>query len=461
MRSRASKASVHSKGKNGLMLVSDNNDALAARILVTRAATTTLDLMYYIWRSDETGKLLASEVVRAAQRGVKVRVLIDDINPQSSDDAYIALDRHPNIQLRLFNPSRIRNGNIFRRLEFIYRLLSMTRRMHTKAWIADRQIAISGGRNIGDEYFNAADTNFRDMDLLLLGDVTAQICDVFETFWNCPSSKPVRLLQSTSVDAESEATATPAADTDFHVAASRYAKIDDLLATGNLHWIERARVVADPPEKAQGRLSEEWLMTKLLPLLESSKAKLEIISPYFIPGRRGTGVMERLISRGVGVSVLTNSLAATDVAAVHGAYARYRVSLLKKGVQLFEFRPSSGVNRISVLGSKGSSLHTKSFTVDDRAGFVGSFNFDPRSRSLNAEMGIVFEDEPLVKELRDHFARETEPDISYRVFLKERKLFWSGGSTKEPSIFRREPEAGLFRRLTALAVRFLPIESQL
>ena len=447
--------------RSGLMLISDNNDALVARILAARSASRTLDLMYYIWRSDRTGTLLAKEIVKAAERGVKVRILIDDVNPQSSDDAYIALDRHPNIELKLFNPSRIRNGNVFRRLEFLYRLFAMTRRMHTKAWIADGEVAISGGRNVGDEYFNASDTNFRDLDLLSWGEVSAQLLQLFESFWNFPASKAVRQLNSKSAATGRSGTDDPHFAEDVLQTAARYRTIDEFAAAGEMHWIDTARVIADPPDKVHGKDSQEWLVNKLLPIFRSSSERLEIISPYFIPGRRGTEVLKTLASQGVSVAVLTNSLAATDVAAVHGAYAKYRALLLRKGIELFEFRPSAGPNKISVFGSKGVSLHTKSFTVDDRIGFVGSFNFDPRSRSLNAEMGIVFEDSSLVHALKQHFRHEVDPEVSYRVFLSKRRLRWAGGRRDKLEVFKSEPEAGPIRRLTAFVVRFLPIESQL
>jgi putative cardiolipin synthase len=199
----------------------------------------------------------------------------------------------------------------------------------------------------------------------------------------------------------------------------------------------------------------------LFPVIQASRTCLEVVSPYFIPGRKGAALLADLVARGVDVLVLTNSLAATDVATVHGAYANYRKRLIRSGVQLFELQPFARKPNISVFGSKGASLHTKAFTVDGKVGFVGSFNFDPRSVSLNAEMGVLFEDERLVAQLRERFQRERSPQASYQVTLRKGRLQWTGVDDGEMRHYTSEPEASLSRRLLAALVRFLPIESQL
>jgi len=451
-------------GQSGLLLVADSFDAFATRILTARAATRSLDLMYYIWHDDQTGRLLLQEVVRAAERGVKVRMLLDDINPRASDAAYMALNNHPNIELKLFNPSSLRNGNIFRPLELVSRMFALTRRMHTKAWIADGSVAIVGGRNIGDAYFDAADTNFRDLDLLLLGPAVDQTAGIFEAYWNCTAARPIHLLHAVNagkhgdiaghIEAQGELL-TPLGD--------RQSIAEFIAARSDMYWTNKVRVIADPPEKVTGRRKRNWLMKELMPIIQKAAKSLEIVSPYFIPGRVGCNVLRELTQRGVIVAVLTNSLAATDVAAVHGAYSNYRRRLLRYGVKLFELQPFDGRRDLSVFGSKGASLHTKAFAVDDRIGFVGSFNFDPRSVSLNSEMGVLFEDQNLVAELRRRFELEKSPATSYRVFLdRHGMLGWEGENDDgEIQHVSHEPEAGIFRRLIAGVVRWLPIESQL
>ena len=451
-------------GRNGLQLIADNNDAFAVRALAARSAMHTLDLMYYLWRDDNTGRLLLREVVGAADRGVKVRLLLDDINPRSSDATYLALDGHPNIELKLFNATGMRNSRVLRMLELVARVLAMTRRMHNKAWIVDGKTAIVGGRNIGDAYFDAADTNFRDLDLLLLGQAAAQATEIFERFWMSDIARPIRELNrgkagrlAPLIDPIDGAASARMLETITHRTLDEY-----MAATNAMHWIDGVRVISDPPEKVAGRRRRNWLMHELLPVIEGARHHVEIVSPYFIPGRRGTTVFRKLIGRRVKVAVLTNSLAATDVAAVHGAYANYRKRLLRSGVELFELQRFRPKTQISVFGSKGASLHTKAFSVDDRVGFVGSFNFDPRSLTLNSEMGVLFEDAVLVTELRERFEREQSPGTSYRVELRAGRLHWLGND--DDDVLRdyvHEPDAGLMRRLVATAVRFLPLESQL
>ena len=447
-------------GKSGLMIIADNPDALAARILAARSAETTLDLMYYIWRDDRCGRLLGREVVAAADRGVKVRILIDDINPQASDAHYLALDSHPNISLRLFNPSGLRNGSLFRWLELVLRVFAMTRRMHAKAWIADRRVAIVGGRNIGDEYFGAAKTNFRDLDVLMFGRAVDDTSAIFERYWVHPASRPVAELNpGVAAGPPSSAVAREGDVDDLTGGADT---LDTFLAARpRLHWCDKAGVIADPPDKVKGKGDRSWLMRNLIPEMMSATERLEIISPYFIPGRRGMAVLSEIVARGAHVMVLTNSLATTDVAAVHGAYANYRKKLLRAGVELYEFQPSGARQKMTVFGSKGASLHTKSFAVDSRVGFIGSMNFDPRSVSLNAEMGVVFHDERLVAELREHFARERDPDVSYRLSLRRNLIHWHRAEGEKIVRTGREPKAGIPRRLLARVVRWLPIESQL
>jgi putative cardiolipin synthase len=446
-------------GQSGLLLVDDNDDALAVRVLAARSAVTTLDLMYYILRSDQSGRLLLKEVVAAADRGVKVRLLIDDINPQSNDEVYLALNSHPNIELKLFNPAGLRNGSLFRWLELVSRAFALTRRMHAKAFIADHKYAIVGGRNIGDEYFGSADTNFRDLDMLMLGKAVDDTVGVFERYWTCHDARPLQLLHPTRRPRSPKALRT--AERDAAEVIGTFATIGDFIAgKGEMFWMERARVIADPPEKVRGKNWRSWLMRELMPLIQSATTRLEIVSPYFIPGRKGSAVLAGLVKRGVSVKVLTNSLATTDVAAVHGAYANYRKRLLRAGVALFEFQPSGKPQKMSVFGSKGASLHTKAFTVDDRIGFIGSLNFDPRSVSLNAEMGVVFEDERLVARLNSHFAAERDPDASYRLTLDGNRIRWNRSDGEEKRRYG-EPKASVWRRLLAFTVRFLPIESQL
>ena len=459
-------------GANGLALLSENLDAFAARALAARSAGRSLDLMYYIWHHDLTGRLLAHEMIAAADRGVRVRLLLDDINTRGRDPLYLALDSHPDIEVRMFNPSLARQGALRRGLEMMLRAFSITRRMHNKAWIADGRLAIVGGRNIGDEYFDAAEApSFRDLDVVLLGPAVAETAAIFDAFWNSAQTIPVRALarrgrrrkaglealRARLGDLVAGETARPYLDR-VRERLSAVAMFMDGIA---IHWTKDARVVSDPPEKALARGDGNWLMRRIFPVIGSARRSLEITSPYFIPGAEGTRALVSLVEAGVDVAVLTNSLAATDVAAVHGGYAPWRRPLLRGGVRLYELRADADRRRISLFGSRGASLHTKAFTVDGRAGFIGSFNFDPRSASLNTEMGVLFEHEGLAGESRALFARETKPDMSYRLRIEDGALLWEGEKDGEVRTSIREPEATVMRRLVATLVGWLPIHSQL
>lgn len=455
-------------GESGLALIASNLDAFAMRALAARHAGRSLDLQYYIWKDDLTGRLLAGEIVKAADRGVRVRLLLDDINAIGRDPAYLAMARHPNIDIRLFNPSRTRTGTIRRAAEMLLRAVDMNRRMHNKAWIADGRVAIVGGRNVGDAYFDAAEeSNFRDLDLLLYGEAVEQTGEIFDRFWNSGVVIPIealgkegseedlsRLRESLAGWAESEQ-ARPYFE---RLTQSEWVRAM-ISGKGPIHWTRQATVLSDPPEKARGGGRESWLIAGVIPALRSAKQRAEITSPYFIPGVAGTEALVGLVSEGVDLEILTNSLAATDVVAVHGSYAHYRKALLEGGVKLFELRPDARQEELSLFGSSGASLHTKAFAVDGRTGFVGSLNFDPRSVSLNTEMGVLFEDEALAGEMHAVFAEETAPANSYRVLLEDGALIWLDESRAPPLRLGSEPEAGFWRRMMATIVGWLPIES--
>ncbi|MDX0958923.1 phospholipase D family protein [Sinorhizobium medicae] len=460
-------------GENAVALISDNIEAFVARALSARRAGRSLDLQYYYWKDDLTGFLLTREVIRAADRGVRVRLLLDDVNAGIHDRLCISLDAHPNVDVRLFNPSRARTDRFRRGFELAIRAFSATRRMHNKLWIADGRLAISGGRNIGDAYFDAAElANFRDLDVWMAGPVVDQATAMFDLYWNSPSVLPIAALRTPRkhfLPALREAL-----DQLARTAAGRFylEKVQDAAAAGpGAYWGSRTlyrsanlRLAFDPPEKALMQKRQNWLLRELFPLIKGAKRDLRIISPYFIPGVAGTRVLALLAGKGAKVAVLTNSLAATDVAAVHGGYVKYRKWLLEGKVELYELKERGDFfdrHRMSLFGARNASLHTKAFVVDGVCGYVGSMNFDPRSASLNTEMGIVFSDEALASEIQSIFEEETAPERSYRLMLKDGRLAWQDRTNGALRLLRREPDAGLFRRLIAGAIRFLPLESQL
>lgn len=335
-------------GKTGALMLVDGIDAFAARAMSARQAGRSLDLQYYIWHDDLTGRLLAREAWLAAERGVRVRLLLDDINAGGKDTPLLVLDGHPNIEVRLYNPFRNRSG-IARLLEMLQRGFSLNHRMHNKAWIADGRVAIVGGRNVGLEYFSASEaSNFHDLDLLLFGPEVAQASAIFDQFWNSEAVAPVASLGQLGMDdilrvADDLGTEARTA------AAARYlqrvdgspsvrAYLDRALSP---YWSDSFRIVSDPPVKRVGDETSGWLVEHIDTALRGTREAALLISPYFVPGEDTAALLVDLASGGVHVGVITNSLAANDVVAVHGGYAGYRKQLLAGDVHLYELRPEA------------------------------------------------------------------------------------------------------------------------
>jgi putative cardiolipin synthase len=460
----------------GAALVPEGLDAFAVRAASARRARRRLDLQYYMWHGDVTGRLLAREVMAAADRGVRVRLLLDDVYALGHERLLVTLDSHPQVQVRLFNGTRWR---AFGRLGFLLEMLfggwHLNRRMHNKAWIADGRLAVTGGRNIGDAYFGAESGEFlfRDLDLVLLGAAAAGTQAVFERYWQSKLARPAGLVSASAAARDGLARlradlAAAAAEPEATRYLARLAAHPDVLGhlTRDMVAMPRGtvRVVADPPEKARRGLGARrraraagGIAPEIADALRAAKCEALLISPYFVPGEAGLALLLRLRAQGVRVSVVTNSLAATDVVAVHGGYARYRRALLAAGVELFELKPTGEDEDASVFGSRGASLHTKAFVVDDGPAFVGSFNLDPRSAALNTEMGAFVDHPKLAAGLRHEHARLTDPARSWRLGLDGERLTWTTeGTNGRPRVLRQEPDASRMRRLGAWLISWLP-----
>ena len=460
-------------GQAGLSLIADNLDAYTVRVLTAREAGRSLDLMYYIWKPDLTGNLIVHEVLRAADRGVRVRLLLDDLNSHAKDSVLAALDRHPNIEVRMFNPSRARQSYFLRGVEMVLRIFSLNRRMHNKAWIADGRVAVVGGRNIGDEYFGAAsESNFLDADLAVVGEPVRETSRIFDAYWNSSAAIPLSELvdaDELSLDRLRRVGVLEyrSKDAAVYIDQLRRSPSVEALLHGSREprWTPNAHVYSDPPQKAEGAPRRgDWLIDDITPAFVTAEHEVFISSPYFVPGDEGVTSLLRMRDRGVRVGVLTNSLAATDVAAVHGGYAPYRVPLLRGGVELYELKargPGGGGSGLLGSSSSEASLHTKAFMADGDTGFVGSINFDPRSINLNTEMGILFTDRELTRDLMRLYAWKIGRDNSYRLWLENGELRWEDAAAKPPRNWTEEPEADWKRRTMAQLARWLPVESQL
>ncbi|MDR7133224.1 putative cardiolipin synthase [Lysobacter niastensis] len=459
-------------GESGFRLVSDGVEAFALRGLSARYAERSLDVQYYIWHDDLTGWMLARELVRAADRGVRVRLLLDDMDARAHNFALAGLDAHPNIEVRLFNPFASRRGTASKLAEGMTAFSRINHRMHNKAWIADNRIAITGGRNVGDEYFAASEQiNFVDTDYAVLGPAVAQLSDAFDRYWNSTAVYPVAVLSPELVTPQTlDKLRAGDADRRRQVAESAWAQsLADNAAvrriqSGELdvHWTPRWQVLADDPLKAL-KAPDPKARSEVLrgfgQAMRDSTSTITLISPYFVPGDAGTTSLVDAVTDGRRVRIITNSLAANDVAAVHGGYSKYRERLVDGGVSLWELKPASGPGADkSLFGSSGASLHTKAAIMDAQTVFVGSFNLDPRSVSLNCEQGVLATHPALAEELGVIFERMTDGDRAWRVDRDAKgRLQWRDGVRTE----HRDPDASLSRRITARLLRWLPLDSQL
>jgi len=390
---------------------------------------------------------------------VRVRLLVDDNSTRGLDESIAALDAHPNIEVRLFNPYANRG---FRLADLASDFSRLNRRMHNKSFTADNLATIVGGRNIGDAYFGAeSEVAFADLDVLAVGAVVPAVSAEFDAYWNSASAYPAAVLLGAAPpenatwvrEAWTKLSADPRAGR--YVEVLRESTLVQQLLAGSLslEWAP-ARVVADDPAKIVHPPEREDL--HMLPRLEDALGaparELDIVSPYFVPTEEGTEALRALAARGVKVRVLTNSLAATDVAAVHAGYARYRKPLLRGGVRLYELKPMAQKTP-NPGASSDASLHAKTFAVDRARIFVGSFNLDPRSARLNTEMGVVMESAGLASALSQTLDREL-PRLAYEVRLAGDDLEWRDGDTRLAS----EPGVGVFKRLWIGFLSLLPIE---
>ena len=460
-------------GESGIVALREGTDAFAARYLLAEAAERTLDVQYYIWHNDVAGGLLFDALRRAAARGVRVRLLLDDNNTVGMDAVLASLNAQSGIEIRLFNPFRHRR---WRLVDFATDFARLNRRMHNKSFTVDGQATIVGGRNVGDEYFGVRhEVMFVDLDVLAIGPVVGDVSNDFERYWSSESARPASevlsaLRESPGAKRHSAAGAGPndaAADAYRHALESSSVVRDLFAGTLDFEWAVTT-MLSDDPAKAVGRgRDEQLLFTKLKSLIGTPNGNLLLISAYFVPGVEGTAYLAALATGNVHVAVLTNSLEATDVPVVHAGYAKRRRRLLQAGVELFELKrgaaaPSAAKFRVGAvggsMGSSGSSLHAKTFAVDNRRVFVGSFNFDPRSARLNTELGFLIESPALASELAKAFA-ERIPGRAYRVTLGERKhLNWLDLQDGKTVVQTTEPGGSRWKRLMVALLGLARIE---
>lgn len=462
----------HGPKQSGIFPLIEADDAFAARMILAKNAQRSLDVQYYIWRRDMTGTMLFEALHEAADRGVRVRLLLDDNNTNGSDPILLGLNAHDNIEVRVFNPFMLRKPRWW---GFVTDFSRLNRRMHNKSFTADNSLTIIGGRNIGDEYFGATDdVLFADLDILSVGAAVQDVSDDFDRYWHSGSAYPLERVipnqQGLSLDelkkmAEQIASQPEAQE---YVESLRESQLIQKLEQRQLEfeWL-KVRMVSDDPRKGLGLAEKESLLTQQFQeIIGNPEVDVELISPYFVPTEAGVEAFAWLVRKGVEVKVLTNSLAATDVTAVHAGYAKHRKALLKSGVILYEMqRHPTQVKRFKrkkrFLGSSGSSLHAKTFSVDRKHVFVGSFNFDPRSANLNTELGFVIDSPSLAERINQAFFDEI-PAHAYHVKLTDTgRIYWTEQHDAGVKTYTSEPGSSVWRRVSTYLLSWLPIEGLL
>ncbi len=453
-------------------MVSDGIDALALRMLLAHKAEHTIDVQYYLIKDDIIGYAFIGALINAADRGVRVRMLLDDNLTQGFEEVFAALDAHPHFDLRIFNPFARRSMRV---LDGVTDFSRVNRRMHNKTFIVDNEYVIIGGRNIASEYFGANESErFSDLDVLALGPVVNDASDMFDSYWNHQLSLPVPAFYRHRFDGEAMLLAlredidAVLNDKDDRRAYREAAKARyDYFAESDASIFAAApyQLVFDSPDKGEKALADEALSIRapLRAAVESATEELIVVSPYFIPLKDTIDELIAIDQSGVRIIIVTNSLTANNHLLVHSGYAPIRKPLLRGGVEMFEARYDIEVAGSQYVATEKTltTLHTKAFIVDREKIFVGSFNFDPRSAYINTESGVIIDSPEIVAPLVERF-EEIIPQHAYELFLNERgHLTWRTEIDGEVVEYKTDPEASLWQRMLAGMLGWLPIDKQL
>ncbi len=459
---------AHGSRASGFELLDRNEDGLRWRLALIDSARHSIDMQYYLWYGDAVGKLLAKRLLDAADRGVRVRLLVDDLNTLLHDrstlgfrdDAVARLDTHPNLEIRLFNPwkDRALAGRVG---ESIMEVGRVNQRMHHKAMIVDNRAAILGGRNIGDGYMGMdAGFNFHDLDVMGIGPVARQASDVFDMYWNSDWVVPVSALGPDSLSSQEaegkraslaeELVATPALER-FPLEPRNWSVEFDALAPG-LH-IGSSRVATDVPTADAIR---QAMVEAIYDLLQTAQREVLIVNAYIIPGERALDTLHGLAEQGIEIGILTNSLASHDVPAVNSHYGPWRRPLVEAGVDLYEMRHDAaiqpGIADTPPTQAGFMGLHSKAMVVDRERVYIGSMNFDPRSVAINTEMGVIVESPGLAEALAQLIERDMLPANSWRVEIDGDRLSWVNDRER----VYRQPARDFWQRVQDVMFKFFP-----
>ncbi|MCL1051063.1 phospholipase D family protein [Shewanella abyssi] len=457
-----------------MMLLEDGVDAFVARVSLINSAQKSVDLQYYQYHSDLSGRLLTAALWQAAERGVRIRLLVDDMDLAGKDIDIAKLNSHQNFEVRIFNPF-LRDKRRTRQL--ITGFGSVTRRMHNKTFTVDSSISILGGRNVGDLYFGAhSDVAFGDLDIAFTGSVVQEVQTSFDLYWNSEITYKINLLSdyepSKSDEHEVSKNLKSFLEKNKNSQYVQALRENDLLSLVKKNKVNeytgKAVVLYDDPLKivSSREKTEYHLAPKLRPYVDNAKDEFIIVSPYFVPGDEGVALLGSLVEKGVTVRILTNSMKSNDVTIVHSGYSKYRKELLALGVELYEV-DSARIDVLKKYTDKAASssaskitLHAKYFVIDRKFTFIGSMNLDPRSRNENTEIGVIAESAKLAVFIVEDFDSIVK-DGAFKLSLKEGDIIWTQKNGDKITTYDNDPYSSCWDRFKNGFLQLLPVESQL
>ncbi len=459
----------HPPEQSGFYPVYDGIDSLAMRLLMAERAERSIDAQYFLIHNDLVGRVFVNALLRAANRGVRVRFLVDDMNAKGYDTGFAALDSHENIELRIFNPFAHRKA---RGLD-AFSMGRLTRRMHNKSFTVDNQMTLIGGRNIANEYFDAnPGEKFGDLDVLTIGSIVPKVSAMFDSYWNHPASLPIAALTEVPENAAQalESLQDRVAKSLEEVEASKYA---DAVRSSILNYVQTDAsafiwadydLVYDSPDKVKADSGDAGsIMVQMRESIGDVQQELFVITPYFVLRKDNIAGFRGLRDRDVEITVVTNSLASNNHTVSHSGYMPVRKPLLEMGVKLYELRASRSIPSDVSKGVQDakSTLHAKVFAVDREKIFIGSFNWNQRSLNVDTELGVIIHSPKIATEMVERVTAGI-PAAGFEVFLNEKnKLRWRGYEDGQEVILTKEPQTGFWHRFNAGFLRMMPIKSQL
>jgi len=461
---------------SGVRLISDPREAFLARYGFAGQAQKTLDLQYYLWKGDNTGRLLLYRAFQVADRGVKVRILIDDIYHSGRDHNYAVIDLHPNVQIRVFNP--IGNRGVAKNINYAVNKSRLNYRMHNKIFLVDGAVAILGGRNIGDDYFGINPSlNFADLDVLAVGPVAREAGESFDTYWNSPYAVPIEALLDEpppeyslrEMRAELESELESFFGEIPYAMPAHGAELEEILTelANELTWAP-VEIIIDPLDRFEGGETSAFVILGEQ-LLDDLENEVIIQTAYLIPDEEGIEAIRKQTAQGKTFRIMTNSLLSNNHISVHAFYMKHRKALLEAGVELYEFRADNALiehykamDADNLISESHAGMHTKAFVVDGKISMIGSYNMDPRSRIWNSEIGLLIHSEEFAAKVLEDMNVEFEPENAFRLDLDEQgKLFWTGTGPDGEETWTHDPGASSWKRMTARIISWLPIENEL